>query len=92
MTRQTPSFKATDGEVLPRSPFALVSSSSSHDRNCLSLGISIFACAGVMVAVTPLNARLGGWGRKIQVEHMKYKDSRTKIVNEPPKYAFPMYL
>ena len=76
---------------MPRSPLALVSSSSSHNRNCLSLvgmGISVLK---LMISVTPLNAHLGVWGRKIQVEHniMKCKDSRTKVVNEPPKICLP---
>ena len=47
-----------------------------------TMGISIFAGVGVMVAVIPLNACLGGWGRKIQAEQMRYKDTRTKIINE----------
>ena len=47
-----------------------------------TMGISIFAGVGVMIAMIPLNACLGGWSRKIQAEQMRFKDSRTKLINE----------
>ena len=47
-----------------------------------TMGISIFAGVGVMVAVIPLNTWLGGWSRMIHMKQMKVKDNRTKIINE----------
>ena len=47
-----------------------------------TMGISIFAGVGVMLAMIPLNAWLGGWSRMIHMKQMKFKDTRTKIINE----------
>lgn len=47
-----------------------------------TLGISIFAGVGVMVAMIPLNICVGSLSRMLQVKTMLYKDSRIKIVNE----------
>ena len=47
-----------------------------------SMGISIFAGVGIMLAMIPLHACLGGWTRTLQVKQMMFKDSRTKIINE----------
>ena len=47
-----------------------------------TLGISIFAGVGVMVAMIPLNICVGSLSRMLQVKTMSYKDSRTKIINE----------
>ena len=47
-----------------------------------SMGISIFAGVGIMFAMIPLHAYLGGWTRALQVKQMMFKDSRTKIINE----------
>ena len=47
-----------------------------------TLGISIFAGVGVMVAMIPLNICVGSLSRMLQVKTISYKDSRTKIINE----------
>ena len=47
-----------------------------------SMGISIFAGVGIMFALIPLHAYLGGWTRTLQVKQMAFKDSRTKTINE----------
>jgi ATP-binding cassette subfamily C (CFTR/MRP) protein 3 len=47
-----------------------------------SMGISIFAGVGIMIAMIPVHAYLGGWTRTLQVKQMAFKDSRTKIINE----------
>ncbi|XP_005063617.1 canalicular multispecific organic anion transporter 1 [Mesocricetus auratus] len=46
------------------------------------LGPSILAGVGVMILLTPINAVLATKNRKIQVQNMKYKDKRLKIMNE----------
>ena len=47
-----------------------------------SMGVSIFAGVGIMYAMIPIHAYLGGWTRALQVKQMVFKDSRTKIINE----------
>jgi ATP-binding cassette subfamily C (CFTR/MRP) protein 3 len=47
-----------------------------------SMGVSIFAGVGIMLAMIPIHAYLGGWTRMLQVKQMVLKDSRTKIINE----------
>lgn len=47
-----------------------------------TLGISIFAGVGVMVAMIPFNVCVGSLSRMLQVKTMLYKDSRIKIINE----------
>ena len=47
-----------------------------------SMGISIFAGVGIMLAMVPFHASLGGWTRKLQVEQMLLKDTRMKVMNE----------
>ena len=47
-----------------------------------TMGVSIFAGVGIMFTMIPLHACLGGWTRKLQVEQMMFKDTRTKIINE----------
>ncbi len=47
-----------------------------------TLGISIFAGVGVMVAMIPFNVCVGSLSRMLQVKTMLHKDSRIKIINE----------
>uniref|UniRef100_A0A8C2LWX6 ABC-type glutathione-S-conjugate transporter n=1 Tax=Cricetulus griseus TaxID=10029 RepID=A0A8C2LWX6_CRIGR len=46
------------------------------------LGPSVLAGVGVMVLLIPVNGVLATKNRKIQVQNMKYKDKRLKIMNE----------
>jgi len=46
------------------------------------LGASIFAGVALMVATIPLNGFVAGLGRKYQLEQMKAKDKRVKLMNE----------
>ncbi|CAL9687902.1 unnamed protein product [Knipowitschia caucasica] len=46
------------------------------------LGPSVFAGLAVMVLMVPLNGLLANKARKIQIDNMKYKDKRLKIMNE----------
>ncbi|XP_030603605.1 canalicular multispecific organic anion transporter 1-like [Archocentrus centrarchus] len=48
----------------------------------LELGPSVLAGLGVMVLMVPINGLLATKARKIQVENMKFKDKRMKIMNE----------
>ncbi|XP_070696945.1 ATP-binding cassette sub-family C member 2 [Pempheris klunzingeri] len=48
----------------------------------LELGPSVLAGLGVMVLMVPINGLLATKARKIQIENMKYKDKRLKIMNE----------
>ncbi|KAL3972080.1 microtubule-associated serine/threonine kinase [Sarotherodon galilaeus] len=46
------------------------------------LGPSVLAGLGVMVLIIPTNALLATKARKLQIENMKFKDKRMKIMNE----------
>uniref|UniRef100_A0A3P9AV66 Canalicular multispecific organic anion transporter 1-like n=1 Tax=Maylandia zebra TaxID=106582 RepID=A0A3P9AV66_9CICH len=48
----------------------------------LELGPSVLAGLGVMVLMVPINGFLATKARKLQVENMKFKDKRMKIMNE----------
>ncbi|XP_065815553.1 canalicular multispecific organic anion transporter 1 isoform X2 [Labrus bergylta] len=48
----------------------------------LELGPSVLAGLAVMVLMVPINGLLATKARKLQVENMKYKDKRLKIMNE----------
>lgn len=48
----------------------------------LELGPSVLAGLGVMVLMVPINGFLATKARKLQVENMKFKDERMKIMNE----------
>ncbi|CAI5654084.1 unnamed protein product [Oreochromis niloticus] len=48
----------------------------------LELGPSVLAGLGVMVLLVPINGFLATKARKIQIENMKFKDKRMKIMNE----------
>ncbi|XP_071386567.1 ATP-binding cassette sub-family C member 2 [Centroberyx affinis] len=48
----------------------------------LELGPSVLAGLAVMVLMVPINGLLATKARKIQVENMKFKDKRLKIMNE----------
>ncbi|KAM9344970.1 ATP-binding cassette sub-family C member 2 [Symphorus nematophorus] len=48
----------------------------------LELGPAVLAGLGVMVLMVPINGLLATKARKIQVENMKFKDKRLKIMNE----------
>ncbi|XP_063347264.1 ATP-binding cassette sub-family C member 2-like [Pelmatolapia mariae] len=48
----------------------------------LELGPSVLAGLGVMVLMVPINGFLATKARKIQIENMKFKDKRMKIMNE----------
>lgn len=46
------------------------------------LGASVFAGLTVMVLLMPLNAVLATFQRKLQIQQMKLKDERVKVINE----------
>ena len=46
------------------------------------LGPSVLAGVAVMVLLIPVNAVIAKYTRKLQVEQMKYKDDRIKLMNE----------
>ncbi|KAL6072198.1 hypothetical protein STEG23_017179, partial [Scotinomys teguina] len=46
------------------------------------LGPSVLAGVGVMILLIPVNGVLATKNRKIQVQNMKYKDKRLKLMNE----------
>ncbi|KAJ0067200.1 hypothetical protein NL108_012940, partial [Boleophthalmus pectinirostris] len=46
------------------------------------LGPSVLAGLAVMILMVPINGLLANKARKIQVDNMKYKDKRLKIMNE----------
>lgn len=46
------------------------------------LGPSVLAGVGVMILLIPVNGVLASKSRKIQVQNMKFKDKRLKIMNE----------
>ncbi|XP_042357577.1 canalicular multispecific organic anion transporter 1 isoform X2 [Plectropomus leopardus] len=48
----------------------------------LELGPSVLAGLAVMVLMVPINGLLANKARKIQIENMKFKDKRLKIMNE----------
>uniref|UniRef100_A0A673B5V4 ATP-binding cassette, sub-family C (CFTR/MRP), member 2 n=1 Tax=Sphaeramia orbicularis TaxID=375764 RepID=A0A673B5V4_9TELE len=48
----------------------------------LELGPSVLAGLVVMVLMVPINGLLATKARKIQIENMKFKDKRMKIMNE----------
>lgn len=48
----------------------------------LELGPSVLAGLAVMVLMVPINALLATKARKLQIQNMKYKDKRMKIMNE----------
>lgn len=48
----------------------------------LELGYAVFAALGVIVVALPLNIIAGGISRKFQLEQMKNKDQRVKLMNE----------
>ncbi|XP_039477391.1 canalicular multispecific organic anion transporter 1-like isoform X2 [Oreochromis aureus] len=48
----------------------------------LELGPSVLAGLGVMVLIIPTNALIATKARKLQIENMKFKDKRMKIMNE----------
>ncbi|KAK2824276.1 hypothetical protein Q5P01_021451 [Channa striata] len=48
----------------------------------LELGPSVLAGLAVMVLMVPINGLLATKARKIQIENMKFKDKRLKIMNE----------
>ncbi|XP_037541476.1 canalicular multispecific organic anion transporter 1, partial [Nematolebias whitei] len=48
----------------------------------LELGPSVLAGLAVMVLMVPINGLLATKARKLQVENMKFKDKRLKIMNE----------
>ena len=46
------------------------------------LGPSVLAGVLVMVLLIPVNAVIAKYTRKLQVEQMKHKDDRIKLMNE----------
>lgn len=46
------------------------------------LGPSVLAGVGVMVCLIPCNAILGKWSRRVQLQEMKNKDQRVKLMGE----------
>ncbi|KAF7219965.1 ATP-binding cassette sub-family C member 2 [Nothobranchius furzeri] len=48
----------------------------------IELGPSVLAGLAVMVLMVPINGLLANKARKLQVENMKFKDKRLKIMNE----------
>ncbi|XP_058507568.1 canalicular multispecific organic anion transporter 1 [Solea solea] len=48
----------------------------------VELGPSAFAGFGVMILLVPINALLASRARTIQIDNMKFKDGRLKIMNE----------
>ncbi|XP_047459450.1 canalicular multispecific organic anion transporter 1 [Mugil cephalus] len=48
----------------------------------IELGPSVLAGLAVMVLMVPINGLLATKSRKIQIENMKFKDKRLKIMNE----------
>ncbi|XP_049455616.1 canalicular multispecific organic anion transporter 1 [Epinephelus fuscoguttatus] len=48
----------------------------------MELGPSVLAGLAVMVLMVPINGLLATKARKIQIENMKFKDKRLKIMNE----------
>ncbi|XP_061693084.1 canalicular multispecific organic anion transporter 1 isoform X2 [Syngnathoides biaculeatus] len=46
------------------------------------LGFSVFAGLAVMILMVPINGLLATKARKFQIENMKFKDKRLKIMNE----------
>ncbi|XP_068597286.1 ATP-binding cassette sub-family C member 2 [Brachionichthys hirsutus] len=48
----------------------------------LELGPSVLAGLAVMVVMVPINALIASKARKIQIENMKFKDERLKVMNE----------
>ncbi|KAM4606989.1 ATP-binding cassette sub-family C member 2 isoform 2-T2 [Polymixia lowei] len=48
----------------------------------LELGPSVLAGLGVMVLMVPINGLLATKARNLQIENMKFKDKRLKIMNE----------
>uniref|UniRef100_A0A3Q2NT43 Canalicular multispecific organic anion transporter 1 n=1 Tax=Fundulus heteroclitus TaxID=8078 RepID=A0A3Q2NT43_FUNHE len=48
----------------------------------MELGPSTLAGLGVMVLMVPINGLLANQARKFQIENMKFKDKRLKIMNE----------
>ncbi|XP_041645026.1 canalicular multispecific organic anion transporter 1 [Cheilinus undulatus] len=46
------------------------------------LGPSVLAGLAVMILMVPINGLLANKARKLQIENMKYKDKRLKIMNE----------
>ncbi|KAM9364701.1 ATP-binding cassette sub-family C member 2 [Pholidichthys leucotaenia] len=48
----------------------------------LELGPSVLAGVAVMVLMVPINGLLATKARKLQIENMKFKDKRLKIMNE----------
>ncbi|KAG1678222.1 Multidrug resistance-associated protein 1 [Nymphon striatum] len=47
-----------------------------------TIGPSVLAGVGVMILMIPVNAVLAGITRKLQIQNMKLKDERTKLMNE----------
>ena len=47
-----------------------------------STGPSVFAGVGVMIVLVPINAKMADVTKKLQVEQMKSKDKRVKMMNE----------
>ena len=66
-------------QLLLASPFSVV---AAMVFLYFTLGISIFAGVGIMIALIPINAWLGSWRRRLHVKQMAYKDFRTKVINE----------
>ncbi len=42
----------------------------------------MFAGVGVMIVLVPINAKMADVTKKLQVEQMKSKDKRVKMMNE----------
>ena len=48
----------------------------------LLLGPSVFAGLGVMILLIPVNGVLANATKKLQIQQMKYKDKRVKMMSE----------
>jgi hypothetical protein len=46
------------------------------------LGPSVFAGLGVMILLIPINGVLANATKKLQIQQMKYKDKRVKMMSE----------
>lgn len=46
------------------------------------IGVAVFAGLAVMIILIPINGILANANKKLQVEQMKNKDKRVKMMNE----------
>ena len=47
-----------------------------------TLGVSVFAGVGTMILLVPVNIVVAKQVEKLQVQQMKFKDQRVKVINE----------